>query len=275
MGIGNKPYGHLRYPYGGVGNLGIAEAAALTGYEYGHPAGGDTESDVAVQWIFDEASGNIVDEVAGVTLVATHTGDEGTITYETDTSSYSPLMAKGIALEPKSSASFEGWCFLKTSTTTEVALGTSDFVIEWVGSLGSDSNGHMAVAYIMSTCTTALQDGFFLHCARSNSTFTLRIDLSGSFTQVTFAVSPDLFDDTMRKYRLVGDRSGNAELFINGVSQASASISARASDSIPGSRVAIGCQPDAGNQFYEGILNELRLTVGNLTNDSGGPTGGP
>ncbi|MHA1962088.1 MAG: hypothetical protein ACW99U_17930, partial [Candidatus Thorarchaeota archaeon] len=90
-------------------------------YEYGAPTsdGGDGSStDVTLQYLFDEGSGNIVDEVSAVTLTAT-----GSPAYS--------QAATGLWANMTPGCKTKDGGFIKASATSEADPGTGDFVWEW------------------------------------------------------------------------------------------------------------------------------------------------
>lgn len=228
-------------------------------YEYGAPsgAGGDGSSTgVVAQWIFDETSGDIVDEISSITLA-----DQGTPSYDnTITGDFS-------CLSPSIDTSSGG--FTKASGEATIDPGTSDFIMEWVATRDSgtgnqivfetDTSNNGGWQIFWNASATALR--FFM---RTDGPTT--IDRTITFTDVTG-------DGEYHKYRVTFDRDGNIEGFLDGVSQGTGDMSGGDGESFVSVTVSIG-QTSNNTLRYDGKFAGFRMTIGNLTNNSGGPGGG-
>jgi hypothetical protein len=226
-------------------------------YEYGWPAE-EAEPNVVAQWLFDESSGNIVDEVSGITLTAT-----GSPTYSVDGSSYSVNTTPGIKCIQ---TTVDG--FTKAGNEPTLDIGTDDFVIEF---LFAGISGQSAIGFLFDTrAGTGDNRGYAIYTqghSTGNLTFLSR---ATDNTQIYQSINTgiDFRDEVIRKFRYVGDRSGNLELFIDGVSQGTSSLSSWSGKTVDTFNNAVGTRVDGGVAML-GTLYELRMTIGNATNNSG------
>lgn len=228
-------------------------------YNYGYPAGGNcataAESDIAAQWILEEESGDIVDEVDGVTLTETNSP-----TYSQELAGDWLSLSTGI-MGHDTPGSTGGGCFVKSSTTSEVSLGTSDATIEYVLEVDTEDS----VNYIMDNRIHNDTTGGYFHyldTRAASDDFHIRIyadDLSATIENWTsFTIT--LADGDPHKYRLVLDRSGNAELFIDGTSQGTNAISVLDGKNVPAKGAALLCRQN-GTEPTIGKLYEWRLSL--------------
>ena len=242
---------------------------SATNFEYGAPAGnGGTTGGgtVAFQFVFDEASGSIVDEVSSVTLAANLTP-----TYNEGVPSPFQNLSPGIS----TNANAEG--FRKTTATTEADLGTNDFVIEFVCAFDGGGTG---VHYVFSTQDASFLDGYYVYHQPGSNIVCVEIDDGGTQVLAQFTTG-DLTDGVFRKYRIRGSRvvappptaDGLMELFINGVSQGTVDISSMSANNIEASQLFTHLASHSVNSLL-GTLAELRVTTGTTTANSGGPGGG-
>ena len=234
-----------------------------TGYQYGWPSGGTSEPNVAAQWLFDEASGNIVDEVANITCTPT-----GTPNYNVDCSAYSTLMTPGVSLD----ALNEYW---SKGADANLDFDLDDAVIEFVGSVSSTGTPALLYPFDFSVAADALKGyACYFYPAFSQVVFRLVSEAPSMSSLIFTVVSSVYVDDKFHKYRLAIDRSGNAELFIDGTSYGSASVTATNGENIKCKAVKILTREATGSYYWKGSMTELRITIGNATNNSGGPGNG-
>jgi hypothetical protein len=251
--------------------------SGVPSYIYGWPAGGPdgavSEPDVLAQWIFDEASGSIVDEVAGLTLAPVQTGAGSYISYGANIS-YSPyteLVSPGISLQNNTSNS---WKFEKTPETS-LAFGAGDFTIEWVSRFAPTNNGSFA-GTVFYTCNNSIEEGTYIYFDNINTTPRASVYIRTAAPIATFNLQiPTLtnpFDMKIHKHRWAFNRAGNASYYLDGVLQGFGSMAAFSGQIIPCTKVQIGTATIGANPIC-GTFFELRVS-GNATNNSGGPGGG-
>jgi len=232
-------------------------------YDYGWPAGGASESNVAAQWLFDEGSGNIVDEVGAVSLAAT-----GSPTYSYNTSAYSSDMAVGINVGAINT-------FFGKAADTALDLDQNDAVMEWVGKM--DSTGTPTLLYPFDmTLSADSSRGYlvFYYPGLNYFRISLKADDDTSHAVDFTVLSAEVVDDKFHKYRMVFDRSSNVEFFIDGVSKGTGSLGPLIGKDVKCHNVKVFTREGAGSYYWKGALTELRFTVGNTTNNSGGKGGG-
>jgi len=239
---------------------GLEAESAPTGYQYGWPSGGTSEPDVIEQFVFDVASGNLTGTVLGTTLTPT-----GSPTFEVDSSSYSPSMAKSIKY-----GSNLGHRVLSAQSAFDRAAG-EDFTIEWVARRPSTDTGFCASWSLNGAASTTAYGIIVYHLNATGLSFYFRVE-DGSYVGADWTI-PNHADDTFHKYRLVADRSGNAELFFDGVSKGTAAMASVNAKGTVNTAVRMGEQYNSGGDNWPGELVEWRMS-GNLTNNSGGPGGG-
>ena len=255
---------HSHYGHGYRNSHGGAD----TSYQYGHPAGGSTESNVVAQWLFDEASGDIVDEVASLTLADAIAGG-GSLTYAEENDDYSANLNPGILMH------IRAW-FAKT-LENDLDFGTGDGTVEWVAEYESGATHGATTATVFYTCDDSVANGVYLKY--SGITTTPKFDpyiktADGTLLTGSFTLATDPFGDGLtHKHRFVMDRSASMEYFIDGVSQGSASMETLDGKTIPASQTLIGVALSSGVNAISGWLYELRVSK-NATNNSGGPGGG-
>lgn len=246
------------YPKSGVGWL--SRGANVGFYQYGYPTGTKVESNVSAQWLFDEASGDIVDEVGSITCTKVNTGQ----TYRVDTSAYSPIMEYGITTVFNT-----GWRY--NGVVAALAPGTDDWVIEIVFKYPSADTGG---DWIDTRDPDSVDVGGF---QLTGSTTTKGIVLSvtaddGTFITRSFTASAQTLG-AWAKVRCVVNRAGNCETFFNGVSLGTLTMSTVAGKNVPAHGCSVGIRSNAINTMI-GTYNELRVSVGTITNNSGGLGGG-
>lgn len=237
-------------------NAGGSGSAVLK-YDYGWPGGGSSENNVTFQLLFDESSSPIVDEVAAVSLAQV-----GAPTYQVDTSAYSDLMALGSTI-----AFNQGW--RKDSTTSEVAPGTQSWVYECVYKANSP-NGEMIDTRDPGSVDVG---GWYVGLSGASNGVTIIVTSTDNVTVGKTFTDATVFDGNFHKMRAVFDRSGNLELFVDGESQGTQSLATISGKTIPAHGLTIG-QRATGLNTAIGTYNEIRVSIGTTTNNSGGPGGG-
>jgi hypothetical protein len=242
---------------GEIGENGVHSQAGRAGiFYYGWPTAQSLEPNVAAQWLFDESSGNIVDEVGGLSYSA-----GGAPTYSVDTTSYSVSMALGITGAANA-------VFTKAGAEATLDLDTDDGVIEWVASVDASAATDHVFDFNNGT------DGYRMYYSSSGPSIGLVLVSTVPTTASAVWTVSGLNDGVFRKFRITVDRSGNAELFINGITQGTKDISSIAAENVKCQNGKIMGHRTRGDWTYLGTMNELRLTIGNLTNNSGGPGNG-
>jgi hypothetical protein len=257
MGGGLKP--QITTLIGQIGNGGLSSCycssgGGSTGYHYGWPSGGTSEPNVVAQWLFDEASGNIVDEVSGVALIPT-----GSPTYsQTITGDFASL-SPGIRGYGAPTHSY----FESAAGRTELAIGANDAVIEFV-----------CIRHAADWCVMFAGElpGHLMQWTDA-TTFRWYIQTPAGGGDMYWSSIPNHVGDGLpHKYRIVRDTSSNTvELFIDG--------------STYGTNGLLGTYyieqhlfsllgEFSGQYACPTTMLEFRLTIGNKTNNSGGPGGG-
>lgn len=258
--------GYLRSTRTTIGGGGGGGPAAPTPYSKGWP--GDptatVEPNVVAQWLFEEASGNIVDSVAALSVTAN--GGTG-IRYEVPATQYSTAYTKSIAFDFIGSAAR----FSLTGNVPAVDFGTSDVVLEWVS-----NHTNFDLGCVFDTTNGAFGQGFravqyvgFMRFFIANSV--------GTTSSWDVTLSPE--DKTHRsgqwtKHRVVFDRTlNNIRYYCNGVLQNTRAIASFNTWTVNSQNLFIGATAASASRL-PGALAVLRLTVGNSTNNMGGPNGG-
>jgi hypothetical protein len=235
-------------------------------YDFGAPTGtgGDASAaNVVAQWIFDETTGNIVDEVNSISLTPVNVGG---IAYNLNRY-YTYLPPGGVRYGP--SASF----FRNTSVNSVLSPGTGDWTVEAVGTFSGNNNG------VLIDCRNP-SDGkgwavYILHGANRIAVEGIAEDGTAYAAQTSAISGFQNWELIYTKIRVVHDRTaGFAYIYYNGVLSGSLSIAAVAGKTINAYEVRL-----ANNYLenrgggYVGHMKELRVSL-NATNNSGGPNGG-
>jgi hypothetical protein len=273
-------YGGNRLTRGVVGGGGGPPAP--TGYDYGSPAGAggtDGGGTVVAQWIFDEATGNAVDEVNSVSC-APSSATAWAYGIPTDdyflagaTGMYSP--APGIKLSNGNAA------------VAALDLGTDNFVVEIIArpvnifNLGGGTNPHL-IGWQGASGATGFNFLYSAITASPNVSFTLvASDLTSrtiTWTNPHAGASP-FTTYAWSKWRIIVARaansgSGSVEVVYNGTSWGAVNFSSGLSGKdVNCSGVNLFGRWDAFRNT-SGILGEIRVTKGTTTANSGGPNGG-
>jgi len=233
-------------------------------YHYGYPAYGDEETGVVAQFLFDEFSGNIVDQVSGLTVTAS--GSPG---YRTASTGLFSGINPGITFNGLNPG---GSFFQKNSATTELDIGTSDFVIEW-WSTEESPNTVNGDRFIFSTWKTG--NGVELYWSGNDLVFFMQGNAGANSVQMNTTLTSLLNDGLIHKYRLSGSRAGSVVLYVDGVEKNSMVMTDLIGVNVTAGLLVFGqTEPPGAGAEYKGTLYEFRVTVGNATNNSGGPGGG-
>lgn len=255
-------------------------SSGASGYQYGYPTTpSPVEPNVAVQFLFDEASGDIVDEVASLTLA-----DSGSPTYSVAFSGAWSAMTPGIRCSPAAGES----AFLTTTDPAALVLtGTTDAVIEFTARFDDAvdaSVGGATTGYFLNMSDSAGAPGIAISVVNAQSASSnIAMDVYEDGASGVNLVWVDPFSGaapwvggnaTPNKYRFAIDRTADTvTLYIDGVSKGAKSIAAITGDTITPGQLKVGGRHDTFRPL-DVTFTELRFTVGNKTNNSGGPGGG-
>jgi len=236
-----------------------AGPSGVLSFDYGWPAGGTSEPNVAAQWTFDEGSGSIVDEVAALSLA-----QNGSPTYSQSASGPWSKLSPGIKFVRATADRF-----YISGAQPSVANGTDDAVFEWVLKLESSANNKELIWNTWAGQGTLIE---FTRTATPTYNFDFRLIGPGGTLTIAIPFDGSVYGDgDFHKWRLALDRSGNAELFLDGATQGTADVSAHAANDIPAQAIVLS---GAFGEELDMTVLEYRLTIGNATNNSGGPNGG-
>lgn len=251
-------------------------SAATPTYDYGYPAGtgGGVQPDVVAQWIFNEASGDILDQVGSVDLTES-SGVGGGLSYRVPIGYTDPNgedMSPGLFVMSRATGGSQ-----LVSTATSLGIGTGSATFEWVAQY-TNKNNLNSTGTIFYTCNNSITQGIYLYYDNCQSA-TCRFEIYMKATDGTLfylagniAVNP--FTDMQKhKHRVVLNRAGNAEYFIDGVLQLSGSMAAVAGKDFPCSQVILMGATTSGINQLCAWITEFRMSL-NATNNSGGPGGG-
>lgn len=240
-------------------------------YSYGWPSGGTSESGVVAQWLFDETASNpIVDEVQGISLTRRNS-TSATYQYDGTSGLYTGL-APGI------NASGNFTRFGQNGADSRMDIGTGDFVIEFWADFNTSGTTSMLVLQAFDVTTGGSEKGYYVYSRRYDAgndfiQLGLKSETSGAIVVTWSAAGMLTPTGTLpRKIRITGDRDGNAELFVDGISQGTNVISGAAGD-LKAYDLHTFLLSNASFQF-KGAMYELRVSKNTLTNNSGGPNGG-
>lgn len=237
------------------------QAQWASDFDYGYPAYGSSESDVLLQWTFED-SGPFVDEVSSVSLSAL-----GDVTSGVTNSGNWADMSPGIAMDTSTSR-------IASVTSGLCDLGSGDFVIEITASIPFDLTRNYA-AFIVTGGPTYGNTGILfypVYGGGKSARFEARAtDGTQTFASMTTDVDPR--DGQIHKWRLVGSVGGDVAMYLDGEDLGDFDLSALSGKTIGSSQLYIG---GFGSATFGsvGTFYEVRVTVGNDTNNSGGPGGG-
>lgn len=234
-------------------------------YDYGWPTAQTAESNVKAQFTFNEEWGSLweknefgeVPVVGNPTFKVTPTGED----FED--------------LGPGISYSLGNYHNDPSPASTLLDPGSSDMVVEYWYQTDTVRN----TAYIFDHSDGATGKGY-RSWLQMGATDTIYFEVKAEdTTQLTFgcAVTADTAnDDTPHKVRIKwGLAAGEAEIFFDGTSLCTTDITTMQTKTILANEISFGVRADGSNGTrLDGELYEWRLTVGNSTNNSGGPNGG-
>lgn len=251
-----KRYGWLKNFYD---RWGRASGGGELAYHYGYPAYGAFEPNVVLQYLFDEASGNIVDEVAGITLIP-----DTSPTYNVTAS------APFAGLSPGITYARTGTVRHKKNPSTDIVIGTSDFTIEIWFKTTASGTGSNYIFYHYDGVGGGVS-GFFNTTTNAWRWSVMADDLTTVSSNI--ALPAGYNDGNIHKIRAVFTRSGNSVSYMDGVSFGTVSIASLAGKTISLTALVFSGQVSASSLGFLGTLFEFRLSL-NASNNSSGPNGG-
>ena len=226
-------------------------------YEYGWPTKGVSQSNVAAQWLFNEASGNITDTVTS--LVLTKQGSGQTYSVASPDTNHADL-ATGITFGAS------GY-YKNASNQVQLNIGTNHAVLEFWLIVPSTVT---ATGFIFDFSDGADTRGYYLAYQKAIDQVQLAFfGEDGSTLLANFTSFIVLNDDLLHKWRIVIDRADAATIYIDGVQRGTTSISGAAAKVWNCYTPTLGASV-AGGAKIKGTLYEARFTIGNKTNNSGG-----
>jgi hypothetical protein len=231
-------------------------------YYYGWP-GNNAESGVVAQWLFDESSGNLTDEVGGVVLT-----QQNSPTYSRTATGSWTNVSPGIQMRLANQGGF-----LKNSATASLDIGTDDFVIEAVAEFISDQFSFCDS--FLSTRDAANGQGWEIDVSQGGGNGWYRTiveadDGTSSSVTISSADIPNLVGDgNIHKLRYVFDRSGSLAVYVDGVEIGSGSLTTVNTKSISNNQTCVGVKYATGSQIQTIDMYELRFSHGTISNDSG------
>lgn len=233
--------------------------------QYGWPAGQGTgvgeEPNVTFQLLCDEASGNLVDEVAGVTMVAA-----GTNLYNQTLSDPYTGISPGIQQDGS------GDYFRTAAVVPALDIGTGSAVIEfWFQQVAALGNAYIFNAYD-PTPFRGWATVFDSTGGGRLQWFAIAEDGTSVFTNTGAAgAAAVLADGNLHKVRIVVDRdsANTVTFYIDDILiNVPASIAALSGKTILGYRAGIGAAGGTTSLWIRGRLYEVRFSQ-NATNNSG------
>jgi len=231
-------------------------------YEYGWPAAGELESDVVCQFLFEESSATLFDEVYNIGATPKVSG-----AYPAYSQS---VGGDWVDLSPGVAYHKDAW-HEKTVPSASLGPDTSDVTFECVAKI---DNGATANGYVWTTMDSAAASGGVNFIWLTTPQFWISTR-SSTNTVVTTKLNDTIGvnDGQIRKYRIVMERSVNQTLYVDGNSLGSGNIASMSGGTIPNYQLGMGMQYNSGDVTLRGTLYEWRQS-NNKTNNSGGPGGG-
>lgn len=258
-------------------------------YDYGWMVGGHSnmgvgggvpsDPHVVADWLLDEASGNIVDQISAITLPPTDTPTYSQV-------ALSPWDAFSPGIKFRESNGFALGRFQKDTATASLNVGVADHVVvEFVGNITSAitaGNDTWALGVsgqpIPAGALKGITVGIFIDGVAKFGAYFVADDGVGVYLETPAVLATVLatgLSNDFHKYRAVFDRGGNIELFVDGVSQGTASMASVSGKSITNDSVVVG-----GPHFtilstghdWKGTLLRVRVSIGTdvLSNNFGG-----
>lgn len=165
-----------------------------------------------------------------------------------------------------------GGGYFRNASVTGMDLGTSSGVLELVSQLSEGGGAIGDVDYVDLDMLNA--SGYGIKAYNFGHSAYRVIVTANDGTSVTFTPSHTRLDNgQVHKWRIVFDRAGNEEIFLDNVSLGTSSLATLAGKTVPISEITMGATR-AGANIKNGVIYEARYTVGNTSNDSGGPGSG-
>lgn len=222
---------------------------------YGFPTYKNYEPNVAAQWLFDEASGSFVDEVSGLTCAARQTAATYNVTATGSWAGVSP----GVTFDYSVNNNY----YWNTGLTTELDTTTEDMTLEAVVKMAEWPVGEPLYIYGESPYGVTI---YAAQQTSANYRWVVNF-ITDDATNVGFALlGMPAFTTDIIKVRVTLDRDGNAEVFVDGASMGSSSISAADGKAISPIRVVLG-GAYATAEAFRGSIFEIRKSL-NATNNS-------
>ena len=241
---------------------GIAGGLEQIFFDYGAPSGsgGDESSDnVVLQFLFDETSGSITDEVASQSLTTVN----GTPSYNQSLSGVYENLSPEIVMNE---ASFED-----AVSSPSWEIGTSDFTWEfWYREINLGITSNVVIQFNQGAGGSERSYIDIQRPDATNVTLALRVYDGAGLLAVDFSTTyAAINNSSSNHFRIAVDRdnSSGAEGFLNGVSLGTANPTAR-QGSVDSDVLAIGSLT-GGSLGINGGLSETRLSL-NATNNSYG-----
>lgn len=228
-------------------------------YHYGYPAYGSFQPNVAAQWLFDEASGNLTDEVAGIVLTV-------------DTAPTYNVPATGLfaGISPGITYARTGTVRHKKNPSTDIVIGTSDFTVEFYFKTTASGTGSNYIYYHYNGVNGGIS-GFFNTTTNAWRWNIVADDLTTVSSNIALPVGYN--DGNIHKMRTTYTRSGSSVSYFDGVNIGTVSIASLAGKTVSLTALVISGQVTASSLGFLGTIFEFRLSL-NATNNSGGPGGG-
>jgi hypothetical protein len=225
-------------------------------YHYGYPAYGASESNVVAQWLFDEASGSIVDEVSGISC-----SPQGSPTYaQAKTGKYSGI-SPGIDTT-------SGWLDNLGAQATMTA-SCHALTVEWWFSCTETVSGWSSPWFHSNDANA----GYWSSVTPSTGLFEFVISSDLSTPVYNKPTMPTGWNDgNPHKIRITMDANYLTTRF-DGVVIGTPTDISTAIGNITIPLLRFGAYTHGGSSPFKGITYEFRQS-NNSTNNSGGPGGG-
>lgn len=252
--IGLNPGGYLP-DNGGRGGI----------YKYGYPAYGNAQPNVKAQFLYDEMAGDLIDTVAALHVPGRGLNNN---VYNVPVGGDYASLSPGISVNDAGNKGF--------ATTVNIAAlniaATHHVVIEWWLTAAFISTG-----YHWSFGDQAGSANYQVLFYQDSATHVQAVFLADTAESLSVGFNITAISATIpSKFRLVLNRSGNLELFQNGVSKGTASAAAIAGVVFTNTGLGVPGQFNDGDAIINGTFFEWRASIGTdvLSNNSGGPSGG-
>jgi hypothetical protein len=209
-----------------------SEASGTTNSAGGVAGANESITGAVAAWYFNEASSPVIDAVGGIVLAAAGTD---TITYNVATTQTTPVNVVGYS--PGCNVPINAYF---GNATSGVAIGTSDFNVYWVGKMASYASG--SIPYIFSQAYN-LDKGIAVRWRHDYPLISLAIcpnyfqEVATWSTTTTNGIPGDGKDHI---FEIQAVRSGNATLYIDGVSQGTQNIAAYVSTNLTATETYVG-----------------------------------